>query len=206
MKKKIVHVLICMLFLTSIFASSAIAINIISNTKHINGNVTKSVFNEQDILELRIEVQEIGYRQFDVRIYLKNTWDEQIKVTPNPWVWNEHFLSFHVYHIEQDVWVHGVHIRCNDDIILEANEDKLMYKTIWKGIANDYHWFKHRILPEGNYSLYAFLGRYRVNDFYDCEGDDCFVNIYLPAPKPRVRNLIIFDYLEHFPFLEKLLA
>lgn len=207
MKKKIVSIFVCMLFIASVLASSAIAISINKKSSH-----KISTTDGNGPLDVRIEVEEKGYRKYDIKVYVKNTWDEKVTIT--------YHAGRHISIIMTGEWngeSYPVWLSHYPDppvpIVknFEPYEEKLSYQATFRGISNIPNPItitNQTKIPEGDYVFEAILLPYLYGAKLDFWGDGDKVIIHLPPPKSRPRTLtspILYEIFEHFPVLAQLL-
>jgi len=174
MKKKIIGIVVCMLFLTSGFSLSISAITTIANQKQFEREYSATSIDEP--LEVRVEAEKVFDRIWIIKAFATNTYNTSVHV-----VWGNRPVTLAVFYLVPD-----------EDVVLMAksplgwnplfrdtefefkpNEKKLIHWGLFYGISNwILYGFKNEytqyiqswpILPEGDYKVHASLNAYQVN-------------------------------------------
>ena len=175
MKRKVIGIVICMLFITSGFSLSISAVTTIANQKQFEREYSTTSIDEP--LEVRVEAEKIYDRIWIIKAFATNTYDTSVHV-----VWNDRPVTLAVFYLVP-----------NEDVVLmansplgwapflfrdiefefEPNEEKLIHRGLFYGISNwILYGFKNEytqyiqswpILPEGEYEAHASLNAYKMN-------------------------------------------
>ncbi len=176
--KKIVGILLCMLVIICGISYSVTAFSFDNNLYLNNKKVMTSFI---DPLTINVDVQQIGYRMWLLKAYLKNTWQEKISVK-----WTYIPCSFNVRYIVPDMEdfeilvyypYHGFIYQFIPFFKnFDPGEEKLVQISLFYGISN---WIipliadnctkyiqDFPILPEGDYRFEGSINPYFVNNQY----------------------------------------
>jgi hypothetical protein len=166
-KKKIISMLICSLFITIAFISTTTAVAITSNKK-VNDNI--SMVNDGNPLTVRVEAKEAGHRVFEISVYVKNTWNKEIRVKSLYPSWVVYFQVYADENMDPLGWVYSSDQRWSRQwffpIKFASGEEKKLLDLKWYGRCNNklisnYHFLQK--LPEGDYWIVGWMPRYTVN-------------------------------------------
>ena len=175
MRKKIVGIFVCVMFLIC-----GISYSVTSFSYKINSRLDddKLLINTGDPLMIRAEVQQIGYRIWLLKAYLKNNWDEKIFVKSNlpccfsirynyPDLDDFNILVFYPFRGLLPQLIPVFHF-------FKPGEEKLVGLSIFCGISNyiiplladniTEYIEDFPILPEGDYIFEAIINPYYVDD------------------------------------------
>ena len=174
MKKKIIGIVVCMLFLTSGFSLSISAVTTIANQNQFEREYSTTSVDEP--LEVRIEAEKVYDRVWIIKAFATNTYDTSVHV-----VWNDRPITLAVFYLvpDEDVVLMANsplgrrHFLRDNEFEFEPNEEKLIHRGLFYGISNwILYGFKNKytqyiqswpILPEGDYKIHASLNAYKMN-------------------------------------------
>lgn len=177
MKRKLIGVLICMLFLISGFSISISAITINKNQKQFDREYSTTGIASP--LELSIQAEKLCDRVWIIKAFAKNTWDTTVHVK-----WGNKPVTMAAFYIIPDVMLYAInpigreHFLIDRQFNIGSNEEKLVYWGLFHGISNmilygfknDYTEYipSWPILPEADYKVQATLNPYYVDgQFFD---------------------------------------
>ena len=195
--KKIIGILICMLFILCGFSYSVVPINLNKNSQ-LDGE--RVLTNTDAPLTIRVEAKQMGYRIWLLKAYLKNNWDEKIFIKSNlpccfavryiyPNLEDFKILVFYPYRklLPQFIPVFN---------FFKPGEEKLVEIAIFCGVSNyiiplladniTKYIESFPVLPEGDYIFEASINPYYVNSSdsqYGAFHINDTVLFHLDAPK-----------------------
>ncbi len=177
MKRKLIGIFVCMLFLCSGVSFTISAVST-STDKEQNGREYSSTgFDEP--LEVRIEIEKLFDRVWLIKALALNTYDTTIQI-----VWTNKPVTFAVFYLVPDndkVLMANSPLGRNNFIInrrfdFNPKEEKVILQGLFIGISNwilygfKYDYPKYieswPILPEGNYKVHASLNAYKINEHW----------------------------------------
>ena len=177
MKRKVIGIVICMLFITSGFSLSISAVTNIANQKQFEKEYSTTSLDEP--LEVRVEAEKIYDRIWIIKAFATNTYDTSVHV-----VWNDRPVTLAVFYLvpNEDVVLMAnsplgrPHFLRDTELEFEPNEEKLIHRGLFYGISNwILYGFKNEytqyiqswpILPEGEYEAHASLNAYKMNEHW----------------------------------------
>ena len=174
MLKKVLGILVCMLFIISGLSLSISAITTISNQEQFKREY--SITSVDEPLEVRVEAEKIYDRIWIIKAFATNTYDTSVHV-----VWNDRPVTLAVFYLvpNEDVVLMAnsplgrPHFFRDTELEFEPNEEKLIHRGLFYGISNwILYGFKNEytqyiqswpILPEGDYKAHASMNPYIMN-------------------------------------------
>ena len=174
--KKIVGILICMLL---IICGISYSVTAFCSNRNSQSDDEKILTNIDDPLAIRVEAEQIDYRIWLLKAYVKNTWQEEITVK---WTLPCNLAVLYIYPGEEDleILVYNPYHKNIFNFIpstiikFEPDEEKLIQKVVFFGISNwilpglsrgyqkyipSFPW-----LPDGDYIFEASINPYFINN------------------------------------------
>jgi hypothetical protein len=191
---KMVHLLICAIFLASTFVGTTTAIYTSANL-------------DEGPLEFSLEVDEVGYRHYVLTLSARNTDPENI-------------LSFEFDSgVTIIIWRESVMVNKYDNLgpdhfetTIHPNDDKILLRAHWYGFANTEDGkikFGSGALPEGMYEVIGYCPEYSVTVPYEAyyeAGDYRIDPVTVDLPEPRSKSYhSMIRLIGNFPRLFELL-
>ena len=177
MRKKFFGIFVSVLFISSILATSVAAISISNNKSYYDVNASDGP------LDAFIEVEEIESRVLNIKIIVKNIWDEQVIVRYN----GDSIISYVIRLGGEFLPVYmsvGPNPILGQPIIKKfaPMEEKIVHEYIFRGLSNMPVILK---MPEGDYDITGGIAyKYGVKLLYSYAESEP-VRINLPPPKSK---------------------
>ncbi len=171
-------------------------------------------------LSLKLDVEKLGARKFDIKVYVINTLDEEVSVEFNTHLTTQFLVlpgehsnlarSSCAEYSKEDKQL----FKNNASLNFEPEEEKLLIEDTFKGkgnyISQEYN--KKR-LPNGNYTFAAFLMNYKTPNCTEYKYGGEFkaelfelsksLNI---SPLTKISKYILVKFILQFPMIKVILC
>ena len=198
MNKKIFGILVCCIFLASIYSSTAASINFLYN-KESEKNIYTN--NEDQPIQAIVEAEQIDGRSWKIKLWAYNQYDEDVIIRIG-----QHSANSHIYSEESNpndpvfsrpqprirgVFIYSIILQIfpllnyPNKKTIHANDKVLLDEYTFNGESNYPFWMRYfygikKICPEGNYFAYARIMYYYLGNLENAFSED--IPIYLEAP------------------------
>lgn len=160
MKRKIwVVEIICMLVLSSFLSISATSLK----TTNENGLFANNI---EGPLSVKVEIEELDYRVYEISVIAVNSLDETLVITPFWTLGEKPFLSYFEIGVDGGgmVFDSSIDSPAQRYETIGPNEEKVFHKKVWSGECNVNNDLWGEKVPGGSYWLAGFIKLYHVHD------------------------------------------